>query len=812
MSENAGKKRTWWMPVVILSMAITLRVIYFVEITQEPEFSHPIYDPEYNAYWARSLATGDWTVPAGMPDPEIRTTPHGRPPGYPWFLATIYSLFGVNDYAPRIIQMLIGLLNALLLYGIGKRLFGITAGFISGVFMAVYWVFPYFEGILTYPSIAIFLMLLLFVTLLHWYETGRSWHALLAGLLLGIFALFRPNGLLIAPCILGWMGFVCRAKGGSIKRVASLAVLFIVGCVSILTPAFIRNYCVARDFVFISSYGGINFYVGNHPDASLVEPRIPELIELAGIEHWSCFDYPSIVRGLAANQVRDSIKFSEANRYFYRKAFSFITEQPVLFLRNMGLKTLLLFGPREITNDTVMEYDKRFSCILGYMPGFPWVLGLFLFGLLVFTMDSKTSLPNTMRHLRPYGWLLILIFVFYSLSVVIYFVAGRYRVPLIPIMLLFSACGLAHLVSMIKERRLALFSINILTLSLLIYAAHCNITGYSPSESTWHLRRALAFTAQGETQKAQEEYLRAEELGADSSIVYANLGRIHLEMGQTELGLGFYKRGLEKNPNNAIIRNNLGYELYKLHDLDEAIEHLRHAVRVNPRFFLARMNLGNALADKGELDEALAQFVAAERLNSKEPAAPYNVARMFFMKGDYQSAIFYYQRSLSIMPDYSLALNNLGYCLEIQGKYEEAIPYYERAIAADPAFMLAYNNLGNALAAAGRLEKAERVLLEALHKTPEDFNIHYSLGRVYVSSKSWDQAFASTQEALRINPDYVPALVQLGLLYNRRGEKELAFKALERAKTLSPDDAAILKQLDALRVEPHSHKETSRQP
>ncbi|HOC68061.1 MAG TPA: tetratricopeptide repeat protein [Candidatus Hydrogenedentes bacterium] len=811
MSENAGKKRTWWMPVVILLLGISLRVIYFVEIRQEPEFAHPIYDPEYNAYWARSLATGNWNVPAGMPDPEIRTTPHGRPPGYPWFLAAVYSIFGVNDYAPRIIQMLIGLANALLLYGIGKRLFGNTAGFISGVFMAVYWVFPYFEGILTYPSVAVFVMLLLFTTLLQWCETGGRWHLLLAGMLLGIFALFRPNGLLIAPCILGWMGWVSLAKVGSLKRAAILAALFITGCVGVLTPPFIRNYCVAHDFVFISSYGGINFYVGNHPEASLVEPRIPELIELAGIEHWSCFDYPSVVRGLAVNQGRDSMKFSEANRYFYRKAFSFITKQPLVFLRNMGLKTLLLFGPCEITNDTVMEYDKRFSNILGHMPGFPWVLGLFLFGLLMFAMENKTLLPNTMRHLRPYGWLLILIFVFYSLSVLIYFVAGRYRVPLIPIMLLFSACGLVHLVSMIKKRRLALFSINIVVLSLLIYAAHWNSTGYSPSEATWHLRRAMAFTAQGETQKAQEEYLRAEKLGADSSIVYANLGRIHFEKGETHLGLGFYKRGLAKNPNNAIIRNNLGYELYKLHDLDEAIEHLTHAVRVNPRFFLARMNLGNALADKGELDAALAQFVEAECLNSNEPAAPYNVARMFFLKGDYHSAIFYYQRSLSIVPDYPLALNNLGYCLEIQGKYEEAIPYYERAIAADPAFVLAYNNLGNALAAAGRLEQAERVLLEALHKAPEDYNIHYNLGRIYASSKSWDQAYASTQEALRINSDYVPALVQLGLLHSKSGEKDLAIKALERAKALSPDDAAISEQLYTLREEPLSHKEMPRQ-
>lgn len=784
------------MPALIILTGVLFRTVYLFEVSQDPGFSHPIYDPEYNAYWARSLATGDWTVPEGMTDPEIRTTPHGRPPGYPWFLAAVYAVFGVNDYAPRIIQMLVGVANALLLYAMGKRLFGNATGFLAGLFMALYWVFPYFEGILTYPSIAIFLLLTMLTLLVHWYENPMLRWVIPAGMFLGAFALFRPNGLLIAPCVLTWMGWVLRNRSVSLWRIGTMLVTFTIGCAGVLAPAFIRNYIVARDVVFISSYGGINFYVGNHPEASLVEPRIPELMDLAGIEHWSCFDYPAIVRGLAVAQGRDSIKYSDANRYFYRKAFSFIASDPLSFLRNLGLKTLLLFGPREITNDTVMEYDKRFSRILGPIPGFPWVLAFSLLGIVIFAKGTKV---NYHPDARACGWLFLSIVFFYSLSVIIYFIAGRYRVPIIPILLLFAAYGVIHVAVLIREHRLLNAGAYLLLLISLIFAAHWNITGYVPSEATWHLRRALAFTAQGNDAEARSEYLRAETLGADSSIIYANLGRLHFKNGEIQSGLDMYNKGLEKNPHNTIIRNNLGYELFKLNHLDAAIQHLKQAVAFNPRFVLARINLGNALAEKGDFNAALAQFEEAMRLNPKEPSAPYNAARVSFAKGDYIKAVELYHVTLALSPAYALALNNLGYSYEVQGEYEKALPYYQRAIAAEPAFLLAYNNLGNVLLTLGRSEQAENILLQALEREPENLYALYNLGRVYVAMQAWEKALVYTRKALQVNSEYVPALIQLAIAHSGRGEAAPAIEALEKALTISPEDAEAAKRLADLK-------------
>lgn len=799
MTDSASRMKQAWMPACIVLIAVILRCLYLVEASHSPEFSHPIYDPEYNAYWARALATGDWTVPPGTPDPEIRTTPHGRPPGYPWFLAGVYKLFGVNDFTPRIIQMGIGVINALLLYFIGRKVFGATAGFLAGMFMASYWVFPYFEGLLTYPAVAVFLLLALILTLLRWQDTLKLWRTILFGVLIGGFALFRPNGLLMLPFLLAWMAWLCRRRRLSFRKTAASLFLAVFACVCMIAPPFIRNYIVARDVVFLSSYGGINLYVGNHPEASLVEPHIPELMEIAGIEHWSCFDYPAIVRGLAAAQGKESIKYSEANRYFYRKAFTFIKEDPGRFLRNLVQKTLLLFGPYEITNDTVMEYDKRYSKVLGRLPGFPWVLAFFLFGLSVFLADIPARMRDKRDRVLTAGALLLFIFCSYAFSVVIYFVAGRYRVPLIPVMLLFAAFGVTRLVDWFRHRRWKSVLAGLAILMILVLLAHHDFTGYKPSPGTWHLRRAMAYTAGGNVTRARESYQRALDCGSQSSVIFANLGRLHFENGETQAGIDMYQGCLARNPNNAMIRNNLGYELYKIGRLEEAVEHLEQAVRINPRFVLAHINLGNALADQGNTERALYHFREAARLDPKNPAGPYNTARMLFERGDLDGAITQYLRALEINPAYASALNNLGYCHEVRGAHEEALAFYRRAVEADPSFVLARNNLGNALLELGQAEEARNVYAEALDMDPKNAFTRYNLGRAFLALDDLENARAQLQQALNLNPDFAPTLYQLGILYLKGSEAGNAVEVLEKAAALSPNDEDIRTLLEKAR-------------
>ena len=67
--------------VAILVLGAGLRLLYLRDLKSDPLFVRPALDAELHDYWARALATGDWTVPTHRHDPEIRTTPYFRPPG-----------------------------------------------------------------------------------------------------------------------------------------------------------------------------------------------------------------------------------------------------------------------------------------------------------------------------------------------------------------------------------------------------------------------------------------------------------------------------------------------------------------------------------------------------------------------------------------------------------------------------------------------------------------------------------------------------------------------------------------------------------
>ena len=171
----------------IILVGLVLRVSYLREIVKGPAFSHPQIDAGYHDYWAHALATGNWEISQGFietGDPEIQTSPYFRPPGYPYFLAAVYYFSGGSYLAARIVQMTLGLINCLLAYFLGKRIFGSATGLIAAVFMAAYWGFIYFEGELLAPVLLITLGLSLMHVLLLWCDRLTFWRGILGGVVL----------------------------------------------------------------------------------------------------------------------------------------------------------------------------------------------------------------------------------------------------------------------------------------------------------------------------------------------------------------------------------------------------------------------------------------------------------------------------------------------------------------------------------------------------------------------------------------------------------------------------------------------------
>ena len=112
-------------PILILSglflIALAVRGIYFFELSHLPYFDIilPVYDHFNFDQGALSFAAGDLLA---------RSPNNSYSPLYKYFLGSIYFIFGRNFYAVYAIQFTLGALGSVLLFLIGKRLFGMLLG------------------------------------------------------------------------------------------------------------------------------------------------------------------------------------------------------------------------------------------------------------------------------------------------------------------------------------------------------------------------------------------------------------------------------------------------------------------------------------------------------------------------------------------------------------------------------------------------------------------------------------------------------------------------------------------------------------
>ncbi|MHC4160017.1 MAG: ArnT family glycosyltransferase, partial [Planctomycetota bacterium] len=518
ISKQEGSKDrnvlAWWLLAGILLVGLILRILYLQEVVDYPDFALPQLDAGYHDYWARSLTTGDWTFPEHLSDPQIRTTPYFRPPGYPLFLSVIYYLFGYSYLAPRIIQMLLGLGNCILAYFLGKALFNRIIGLLFAAFMSVYWVFIFFEGELLAPVLLVTLSLLLMLILRLWCDGFTFWRSFRTGILLGLFAVVRPNILFFGPAILGWSCWVShRRKDG--RSIGTAMSGFLLGSIIVIAPVTIRNYIVACDFVPITSNLGLNLYIGNNERAGGVI-----LSDIAGVEGWNSADYPSIVRYCEALQGR-KMKHSEVSAYFAKKAFNYIRANPARTLKLLAIKTVLFWGPEIVANNKEIHFFKQHSQILCHIPGFAMVLSLAMVGVihlfLIYKRRGEQSDKSPQVTQEQFEMAIImLLFVFsYFISLLPFFVAERFRVPVIPFLLLFGAYGLYRMGILIAShdlKRVIFWAI--VYLVLYIETAQPR-TSYTPNPIRWRYTRGNVYLLAKKSDFAIREYREAIRLGLD---------------------------------------------------------------------------------------------------------------------------------------------------------------------------------------------------------------------------------------------------------------------------------------------------------
>ncbi|HPU96933.1 MAG TPA: tetratricopeptide repeat protein [Candidatus Hydrogenedentes bacterium] len=652
---------------LMLLAAAAVRLAYLEQVRSAPDFAAPVLDPQLNDYWARALVTGDWTPPDGANDPMIRSTPYGRPPGYPWFLAGIYRVFGLHPLTPRLAQMALGLLTVLLAGGIGWKMYGPWGAGTAAGLLAFTWPMPFFEGELNSPALECFCFAVMIAGLLQSHNRYARGGLALAGLAGGWLIITRPNAALPVLLAAGWVAWRFRPKTVPQNRpVADFlsgfrpAFVFLAAALLCVLPVVVRNRIVGGEWTPVSYYGGVNLYIGNHPDSSGDRPRIPDIQEISGWEGWNCFDYPHLIQGLASRQGLDG-SFGAASRWFARRALLNWLEHPGAMFRLTLRKALLFWGPATVSDSKEVALERQRSPILSLLPGFPLVAGLGLAGMVLVWIGNRTRLCPAALSPPPGESLLALLAMGHFLSVLPFFMAERYRVAaLVPLALLAGgAVWRAREAIRFRHPRCAAWAL-VAVLAGTGFT-HMPLAAYRPDEARWHFHRGLALMKTGNPLPAAVELQCAIARDPAHTWSWLYLAAAYEQMGRLEDALAACERAVKLSPGRPDAWNNLGWLYLCLNRPGPAETALSEAVRLDPEYRVAWMNLLRARLDQEKYREA---ETAARRLVEMEPNNPD-------------------------------AWNNLGWTLMLQRRNEEAEAAFLKALELDPGHPAARANLEN---------------------------------------------------------------------------------------------------------------------
>jgi len=565
--------------IVLFFVAFAVRIASIAGVRHLVWFPVPLVDGANYFRLARTVAAGH--LLGG-------NEAFWQPPLYPYFLAALFRIVGERMLPIVTVQAAVGSLTCVLVARLGARLWGGRAGTIAGLIAALYGPLVHFDAQPLIPVLHVFLVTAGLLALVGAAGDGSPRRFAIAGLWWGLAAIATPNVLLCAPLAAAWIAW--RGRSGSARRLlfwlAGLALpVLLVGA---------RNLLVAGEPVLVSSNGGINLYIGNNPDYDRTVRIRP------GGEFERLAQEPENLGILGA---------AARSRWFSRRATAFWTEYPGPAARLFVRKARDLVAGREIPrNEDLSEYRSA-STVLSVLV---WRAGVsFPFGVIAPLALAGACLALSRRDppasARDVAILLALTALSYAVSVLIFFPADRYRLPLVPIAALFASRLLAG-PRALRRPRVALA----LAGGLVLF----NLDAATPTESypeETALNRAYALRALGRTDEAVAEYERAFALNPRRLDAPNSLAVLAAERGDWEEAVMRYRQALEIDPGFVDLRRSLGEALLALGRKEEARREWMTAAGLAPAAGLVLADLALLDLEEGALQAAEDRALAGVR-------------------------------------------------------------------------------------------------------------------------------------------------------------------------------------------------------
>src|SRR3989344_5062372 len=336
-------------------------------------------------------------------------------PGYQFFLAGIYKIFGRHLWLVWFLQAILHSLSGFLIYKISKKIFQDKekkefVGIISAALFLFFIDIWELTAMLLTETLFLFLLILSIYSAVKFFEGQNYKNSIFAGAAFGLAVLTRPTILPMFLIMLGAMMYKKQFKN---------AALFFIPLVLIVAPWTIRNYKVHNAFILTSAAGGINLWMGNNPEATGESFYTKEMSDYIG------------QRGFVA-----------AEKKGFNEGVKFILEEPLKFFELLLRKTSIYFS---LTRPAAFWFHlKGFGIFLTALLSSGFAFVIFSFGI-----------SGALKALKEKKFLLNLLISFAVTApfiVIPLVVETRYRYQIYPFLIIFSGYFLADIKNNFREK------------------------------------------------------------------------------------------------------------------------------------------------------------------------------------------------------------------------------------------------------------------------------------------------------------------------------------------------------------------------
>lgn len=610
--------------------ALVVRIVYLATFRASPYFSVPIVDAEWHDAWAWGWAQGTWSMNGEA---------FFRAPLYPFWLSLVYRVFGHDLLAARVVQAVLGAGTAAATAGCGWRIGGRAAALWAGAIASLYGPFVFFDGELLIENL---LLVLSAWSLYFVLANSSAWRMGLAFFLLGLAIIARPTPLVLIPlfCVFAWSGMPKTLR----RRRAALAGFLALS----LLPAVLVTALNARaegTFVFVASQGGVNLYAGNNPHATGKTLTVEELKGAKG--SWA--DFVRTSRQTAERASGRRLSSGEESSYWSRKAWTWIRASPVEALKLTVKKGFYLANSYELPNERDLYFQRPFP-----LNGLLWTAGWFSFPWgIVFPLGvSGVALalrrPGAKRGaLLLGGWALV-----YALAVILFFVCARFRVGLVPPVIVLCAYALSNARALVKPVPL------VVGVAALLLANNGLFDARSRDVTQERARRGVVLIAAGRVGEGRE-MLRAvidEETRSLPPASYLgefayHLGMTHARLGEDEDAAKYFEESLSLGCSTVRMLIDMGERLSRMENEKEpAVFAYRRAIELSPYNPQIYNKLGLLYESRAEADSAVDVWRLGWDRTEGSSVLGFNLSLAYARRGDYEAALVVLDRALDGAP------------------------------------------------------------------------------------------------------------------------------------------------------------------